>query len=60
LAEKIEITQKFAERFLPMLEDGRLEPVIDSIYPIQAAQAAHDYVKQNKNTGKVVLEVADA
>jgi putative PIG3 family NAD(P)H quinone oxidoreductase len=58
LAEKIEITHKFAERFLPMLEDGKLEPVIDSIYPIQEAQAAHDYVKQNKNTGKVILEIA--
>jgi len=57
LAEKIQITQKFKEWFFPMLEDGKLEPVIDTVYPIEAAQAAHDYVKQNKNTGKVILEV---
>ncbi len=59
LTEKIQITQKFKEWFFPMLEDGKLEPVIDTVYPIEAAQAAHDYVKQNKNTGKVILEVGD-
>lgn len=57
LTEKIQITQRFKEWFFPMLEDGKLAPVIDSVYPIEAAQAAHDYVKQNKNTGKVILEV---
>ena len=57
LAQKIEITRMFADRFWPMLEAGRLQPVIDTIYPIEEALAAHDYVKQNKNTGKVILEV---
>ena len=41
LAEKIAITQKFKERFWPMLEEGRLQPVIDTVFPIEEAQAAH-------------------
>jgi len=57
LAQKIEITRIFADRFWPMLEAGRLQPVIDTVFPIEEARAAHDYVKQNKNTGKVILDV---
>jgi len=59
LAQKIEITRMFADRFWPILEAGRLQPVIDTIFPIKQALAAHDYVKQNKNIGKVILEVGD-
>jgi NADPH:quinone reductase-like Zn-dependent oxidoreductase len=57
LAQKIEITRMFADRFWPMLEAGRLQPIIDSVFKIEDAHSAHDYVKQNKNTGKVILEV---
>ncbi len=57
LAEKIRITREFKERFWPMLEQGRLRPVIDRVFPIKEAQAAHDQVRQNLNTGKVVLEM---
>jgi putative PIG3 family NAD(P)H quinone oxidoreductase len=57
LAEKITITGQFVERFWPMLEEGRLEPVIDRVFPIEEAQAAHAHVRQNRNIGKVILEV---
>jgi len=59
LAQKISITQKFKERFWPLLEAGRLKPVIDKIFPITEARAAHAYVRQNRNIGKVVLEVKE-
>ena len=57
LAEKIDLTRRFQERFWPLLETGKLQPVIDSIFPIQLAQDAHEYIRQNRNTGKVVLEI---
>ena len=57
LAQKIEITRMFADRFWPVFETGRLQPIIDSVFKIEEADAAHDYVRQNKNTGKVVLEI---
>ena len=60
LAQKVEITQLFADRFWPLLESGRLKPVVDSVFPITDAQAAHDYVRQNRNTGKVVLKIASS
>lgn len=60
LAEKIEITRQFRRRFWPQLVSGKLEPVIDTVFPIQNAQEAHEYVQQNRNTGKVVLSVSAA
>ena len=40
-----------------MLEAGELQPVIDRVFPIEEAQAAQQYVAENRNTGKVILEV---
>jgi NADPH:quinone reductase-like Zn-dependent oxidoreductase len=57
LPEKIEITRQFSERFWPKLRSGELQPIIDIEFPIEQAQAAHEYVAANKNTGKVILSV---
>lgn len=59
LAEKIAITEEFRERFWPLLAAGVLFPVIDCAFPMPEAQAAHAYVRQNRNTGKVILTVPD-
>ncbi|GAB4149750.1 MAG: NAD(P)H-quinone oxidoreductase [Candidatus Promineifilaceae bacterium] len=59
LAEKIAITEQFRERFWPLLAAGALVPVIDCAFPMPEAQAAHAYVRQNRNTGKVILTVTD-
>jgi len=60
LAEKAAIITQFSERFLPLLVSGHLRPVIDTVFPIQQAVAAHDYVRRNRNIGKVVLEIESA
>ena len=57
LAEKIAITRQFEKRFWPLFKSGKLQPVVDRIFPIEEAQAAHAYVRQNRNIGKVILEV---
>jgi putative PIG3 family NAD(P)H quinone oxidoreductase len=57
LTEKIRITAEFEKRFWPMLAEGKLQPVIDRVFPIEEAQAAHSHVRQNQNIGKVVLEM---
>lgn len=55
LAEKIAIRNSFEERFWPLFQSGQLKTVIDTTFPIEDAQTAHDYVAQNKNIGKVIL-----
>jgi NADPH:quinone reductase-like Zn-dependent oxidoreductase len=56
--EKIRITRQFEERFRPLLAAGKIRPVIDRVFPITEAEAAHVYVKENRNIGKVILEIA--
>ncbi|MFW6068019.1 MAG: NAD(P)H-quinone oxidoreductase [Chloroflexota bacterium] len=55
--EKIAITQGFAERFWPLFESGDLAPVIDRVFPLPQANDAHEYVRQDRNTGKVILSL---
>jgi putative PIG3 family NAD(P)H quinone oxidoreductase len=55
--EKIRIVRQFEERFWPLLTDGRLVPIIDRVFPITEAEAAHAYVRDNRNIGKVILEI---
>ena len=57
VSEKIEITRRFEGRFLPMLASGELQPVIDRVFPTAEAEAAHAHVKENRNIGKVILDV---
>lgn len=55
IEEKIRLTYAFRERFWPMLIQGQLRPIIDSTFPLSEAQSAHEYVRQNRNIGKVIL-----
>jgi putative PIG3 family NAD(P)H quinone oxidoreductase len=57
--EKIRIVRQFEDRFWPLLADGRLAPVIDRVFPITEAEAAHAYVRDNRNIGKVILEIPE-
>lgn len=56
-AEKIKITEQFESGFWPLFKSGELKPIIDTTFPIQDAQGAHEYVAQNRNFGKVILIV---
>jgi putative PIG3 family NAD(P)H quinone oxidoreductase len=57
LGEKIEIKEKFMTRFWPLLEAGKIQPVIDSVYPITQANEAQQRMAENRNIGKIVLQV---
>ena len=57
LEEKVDITQRFVARFWPLLENGAMRPVIDKVFPIQQADEAHQYVRDYRNIGKVILKI---
>lgn len=59
LAEKIEIKERFMAQFWPAVLNGTIEPIIDSIYPVEQANAAHQHMAENKNIGKIILKVQD-
>lgn len=57
LAEKIATTRAFSTHLVPLLEDGRIRPIVDAVFPLEQAGAAHALVESNGTFGKVVLEV---
>ncbi|HEX6983245.1 MAG TPA: NAD(P)H-quinone oxidoreductase [Balneolaceae bacterium] len=52
---KIALTKDFVDRSLSLFEDNTLKPVIDSTFDWKEVEKAHQRMKENKNTGKIVL-----
>ena len=57
LADKIAITQRFRAKWLPLLAAGRIKPIVDRIFPFAQVADAHRYMEENRNFGKIMLEV---
>lgn len=57
LPEKSAIVRAFRRELLPFFEDARLQPIIDRVYPLTEARAAHERMEANANAGKIVLAV---
>jgi len=55
---KTELMEAVRKRVLPYLATGAIKPVIDSIFPLQAAEEAHQRMQQRLHCGKILLEVA--
>lgn len=55
LGYKMELTRDFADHTLDFFKDQTLHPVIDSTFDWTEAEAAHQRMQENKNTGKIVL-----
>jgi NADPH:quinone reductase len=55
MAERIEIARLMMADLLPFLTDGRLQPVVDRVFPLDQAPEAHQYMKTNVQLGKIIL-----
>jgi NADPH:quinone reductase len=55
LEEKISVTRDFSERALPLLESGRVRPVVDHVYSFADIREAHNRMEADSNFGKIVL-----
>ncbi len=55
LIEKAAIIEDLQERVWPKISEGEIRPVIDKVFPMQAAAEAQDWVATDQTIGKVVL-----
>jgi NADPH:quinone reductase len=53
---KTMVADEIARTVWPYVEGGRLKPVIDSVFPLGEAAAAHERMEQGGHVGKIVLE----
>ncbi|WP_299348367.1 NAD(P)H-quinone oxidoreductase [uncultured Shimia sp.] len=54
---KARIAAELHERVWPMLDSGRIAPVMDSEFPLEMAAAAHSRMESSGHIGKIVLKV---
>ena len=57
LEEKIALSRRFADEVLPLFNNGKLHPVIDSRFPLWEVAEAHRLMESNANFGKILLEI---
>jgi NADPH2:quinone reductase len=57
LAERIDVVRAFRDDLMPAFEQGGLNPVIDSTYALEDAEAAYAHMTSNTHFGKIVLKV---
>ncbi|MEC7371002.1 MAG: NAD(P)H-quinone oxidoreductase [Pseudomonadota bacterium] len=55
LIEKAAIIKDLQEQVWPKISEGEIRPVIDKVFPMQAAAEAQDWVATDQTIGKVVL-----
>jgi NADPH:quinone reductase len=58
-ADKGAIAKALRTCIWPLLEAGRFAPVVDRVFPLEQAAAAHALMESSAHIGKIVLNVAD-
>jgi NADPH:quinone reductase len=56
--EKARLARAVEARLWPWVADGRVRAVVDQVFPLDQAAAAHAHLESGGHTGKVVLSVA--
>jgi putative PIG3 family NAD(P)H quinone oxidoreductase len=54
--EKAGVVERFRREMLPAFEDGRLRVTIDSVFAPERAAEAFRHMRENRNTGKIVID----
>lgn len=55
-AYKAALTAEFSSVALPLFQDKKLRPIVDSIYTFDEIQKAHEHMEDNKNIGKIIVK----
>ena len=58
VAQKAVIAEELHSRVWPLLNDGKVKPVMDSTYPLADAAGAHARMESSGHIGKIVLEIS--
>jgi len=54
---KAELVAAMASHVVPLLEQGRIQPVIDRVFPLSQAASAHQLMETSQHIGKIILKI---
>ena len=57
VVQKAAIAQELHKQVWPLLESGKVKPVIHATFPLKDARLAHELMESSKHIGKIMLEV---
>ncbi|WP_349261202.1 NAD(P)H-quinone oxidoreductase [Povalibacter sp.] len=57
-AFKREMKQKLLQHVWPLIANGTIKPVVDQVFPMDQAGAAHAHMESSAHKGKIILQVA--
>lgn len=57
VAQKAAIAQDLLKQVWPLLESGKVKPVIHATFPLKDVKLAHELMESSKHIGKIMLEV---
>jgi len=57
VAQKAAIAQDLLKQVWPLLESGKVKPVIHATFPLKDAKLAHELMESSKHIGKIMLQV---
>jgi putative PIG3 family NAD(P)H quinone oxidoreductase len=60
VAQKAAIAHDLLQQVWPLLESGKVKPVIHATFPLKDATLAHQLMESSKHIGKIMLEVRKA
>jgi putative PIG3 family NAD(P)H quinone oxidoreductase len=58
VAEKTDLRDQIEQHVWPMIDAGKLRPIIDHIFPFGEAAAAHQRMESSEHIGKLLLQVS--
>jgi putative PIG3 family NAD(P)H quinone oxidoreductase len=56
--EKAVVMGQLFESVWPKIESGEIRPIVDTVFPIEEVEKAHELVESDETIGKVVLSVS--
>ena len=56
--EKARLARGLREHIWPLIEVGKIKPVVDAVFSLKDAAEAHKRMEKGEHTGKIVLQVA--
>lgn len=56
--EKAHLREGVEENLWPLVEEGKIRPIVDSVFALENAARAHERMQSSMHIGKIVLQVA--
>jgi NADPH2:quinone reductase len=56
--EKTQLRDGVEKKLWPLVEEGKIRPILDSVFPLEETAKAHERMQRSTHIGKIVLKLA--